>query len=349
MSAQNVETKKESFLKRKNIEISVQRYLIDTLSFMALGLFGTLIIGSILNTIGGKLGIAFLSETIWPIARSMTGPGIGVAVAFGLKAPPLVLFSSVITGAAGAALGGPVGALVAGLVGAEFGKMVSKETKVDIIVTPAVTIIVGVLVGNLIGPGISAFMTGFGNLINAATELQPIPMGILVSVLMGIALTLPISSAAIAIMLGLSGLAAGASVAGCSAQMMVFAVISYEVNGFGGVLSQGLGTSMLQVPNIVKNWKIWLPAIIASAITGPISTTIFKMENTPLGAGMGTSGLVGQFGAIDAMEAAGMGGSGMYISILLVHFVLPVAIGLLVYNVMKKMNLIKPEDLKLDI
>lgn len=349
MSSKNDETKKESFLKRKNIEISVQRYLIDTLSFMALGLFGTLIVGSILNTIGGKLGITFLSETIWPIARSMTGPGIGVAVAYGLKAPPLVLFSSVITGAAGAALGGPVGALIAGLAGAEFGKMVSKETKVDIIVTPAVTIIVGVLIGNLVGPGISAFMTGFGNLINAATELQPIPMGILVSVLMGIALTLPISSAAIGIMLGLSGLAAGASVAGCSAQMIVFAVISYEVNGFGGVISQGLGTSMLQVPNIVRNWKIWLPAIIASAITGPISTTIFKMENTPMGSGMGTSGLVGQFGAIDAMEAAGMGGAGMYVSILLVHFVFPIVIGLVVYNVMKKMNLIKPEDLKLDI
>lgn len=343
------EVQKQSFLKRKNIEISVQRYLIDTLSFMALGLFGTLIIGSILNTIGGKLGIPFLTETVWPLARNMTGPGIAVAVAYGLKAPPLVLFSSTITGAAGNALGGPVGALIAGLVGAEFGKLVSKETKVDIIVTPAVTILAGVIVGTLLGPGISAFMTGFGNLINAATELQPLPMGILVSVLMGIALTLPISSAAIAIMLGLSGLAAGASVAGCAANMVVFAVISYEVNGFGGLLSQGLGTSMLQVPNIVKNWKIWIPAVVASAITGPISTVLFKMENTPMGAGMGTSGLVGQFGAIDAMEAAGKGGSMMYISILLVHFILPAVIGLAVYQVMKKANLIKPEDLKLDI
>jgi hypothetical protein len=343
------EVQKQSFLKRKNIEISVQRYLIDTLSFMALGLFGTLIIGSILNTIGGKLGITFLTETVWPLARNMTGPGIAVAVAYGLKAPPLVLFASTITGAAGNALGGPVGALIAGLVGAEFGKMVSKETKVDIIVTPAVTILTGVIVGTLLGPGISAFMTGFGNLINAATELQPLPMGILVSVLMGIALTLPISSAAIAIMLGLSGLAAGASVAGCAANMVVFAVISYEVNGFGGLLSQGLGTSMLQVPNIVKNWKIWIPAVVASAITGPISTVVFKMENTPMGAGMGTSGLVGQFGAIDAMEAAGKGGGMMYVSILLVHFILPAVIGLAVYQVMKKANLIKPEDLKLDI
>lgn len=349
MSNQNDNNKKESFLKRKNIEISVQRYLIDTLSFMALGLFGTLIIGSILNVIGGKLGIPFLTETVWPLARTMTGPGIAVAVAYGLQAPPLVLFSSTITGAAGAALGGPVGALLAGLFGAEFGKIVSKETKVDIIVTPAVTIIVGVLVGNLVGPGISAFMTGFGNLINAATELQPIPMGILVSVLMGIALTLPISSAAIGIMLGLGGLAAGASAAGCAAQMVVFAAISYEVNGFGGVLSQGLGTSMLQVPNIVKNWKIWIPAILTSAITGPLSTTLFKMSNTAIGSGMGTSGLVGQFGAIEAMEAAGNGGASMYIAILLVHIVLPVVLGLVIYNVMKKMNLIKPEDLKLDI
>ncbi len=343
------EVKKESFLKRKNIEISVKRYLIDTLSYMALGLFSTLIIGSILNVIGGKLGITFLTETVWPIARSMTGPGIAVAVAYGLEAPPLVLFASVITGSAGGALGGPVGALLAGVFGAEFGKMVSKETKVDILVTPAVTILVGVLVGTLAGPGINAFMQGFGNLINYATELQPIPMGILVSVLMGIALTLPISSAAIGIMLGLSGLAAGASAAGCSANMIVFAVISYEVNGVGGLLSQGLGTSMLQVPNIVKNWKIWLPAIITSAITGPISSAILKMENTSIGSGMGTSGLVGQFGAIDAMEAVGKGGAGMYFSILLVHFVLPIILGLLVYNIMKKMNLIKPEDLKLDI
>jgi len=345
----NKETKKEGFLKRKNIEISVQRYLVDTLSFMALGLFGTLIIGSILNVIGGKLGIPFLTDTVWPIARSMTGPGIAVAVAYGLKAPPLVLFSSTITGAAGAALGGPVGALLAGIFGAEFGKMVSKETKVDIIVTPAVTILVGTLVGTAAGPGINAFMQGFGNLINAATVLRPVPMGIIVSVLMGIALTLPISSAAIGIMLGLGGLAAGASAAGCSAQMIVFAVISYEVNGFGGLLSQGLGTSMLQVPNIVKNWKIWLPAIITSAITGPISTAVLGMENTAIGSGMGTSGLVGQFGAIDAMEAVGKGGGSMYLSIILVHFVLPIVLGLAVYKIMKKMNLIKPEDLRLDV
>lgn len=331
---------KESFLKRKNIEISVKRYLVDALSYMALGLFGTLIIGSILNVIGSKLGIPFLTDTVWPAARAMTGPGIAVAVAYGLQAPPLVLFASAVTGmAATTAGGGPAGALVAGIIGAEFGKMVSKETKIDIIVTPATTIIMGILAGVMIGPAINLFMTGFGNMINAATKLQPIPMGIIISVCMGIALTLPISSAAIGMMLGLSGLAAGASAAGCSAQMIVFAFISYEVNGTGGLLSQGLGTSMLQMPNIVRNWKIWLPAIFTSAIVGPISTTIFKMENTAIGSGMGTSGLVGQFGAIDAGTSL--------VAIIVVHFILPIILGLSFYQLMKKMNWIKAEDLKL--
>jgi hypothetical protein len=174
-------------------------------------------------------------------------------------------------------------------------------------------------------------------------------MGIIISLLMGMALTLPISSAAIGIMLGLSGLAAGAAAAGCSAQMIVFAVISYEANGLGGLLSQGLGTSMLQIPNIIKNWKIWIPAIITSIITGPISTTFMKLENTPIGSGMGTSGLVGQFGAVDAMEAVGRGGLEMYLYILILHFILPAILGLILYNIMKKLKLIKPEDLKLDI
>lgn len=334
------EKKKVSFLKKKNIEISVKRYLVDTLSFMALGLFSTLIIGSILNVIGEKLGILFLTETVWPAARAMTGPAIAVAVAYGLQAPPLVLFASAVTGmAATTAGGGPVGAMVAGLVGAEFGKMVSKETKVDIIVTPAMTIVVGTLAGVMVGPVINVFMTSFGNMINAATELQPILMGIVVSVAMGIALTMPISSAALGMMLGLSGLAAGASAAGCAAQMVVFAFISYEVNGIGGIFSQGIGTPMLQVPNIVKNWKIWIPAIVTSAIVGPISTVVFKMENTPMGSGMGTSGFVGQFGALDAGTSIS--------SILIVHFVLPIVLGLLIYKVMKKAKMIKPEDLKI--
>ncbi len=332
----------KTFLERKNIEVSVKRYLVDTLSFMALGLFGTLIIGSILNVIGSKLGLTFLTDVVWPAARAMTGPGIAVAVAYGLQSPPLVIFASAVTGmAATTAGGGPVGALIAGLVGAEFGKLVSKETKVDIIVTPATTIVMGILAGVMVGPVINVFMTGFGNMINAATELQPIPMGILVSVSMGIALTLPISSAALGMMLGLGGLAAGASAAGCSAQMVVFAIISYEVNGVGGLLSQGLGTPMLQVPNIVRNWKIWIPAILTSAIVGPISTVVFKMENTAMGAGMGTSGLVSQFGAIDA-------GTGV-LAIFIVHFVLPIVLGLGIYFLLKKMRWVRPEDLKLDI
>lgn len=347
--AKATEVKKEGFFKRKNIEISVKRYLIDALSFMALGLFSSLIIGSILNQIGTKLGITLLSETIWPIARQMTGPAIGVAVAYGLQAPPLVMFSSAITGAAGAALGGPVGAFVAAVVGAEFGKMVSKETKVDIIVTPAVTIIVGCFIGSVVGPGVGAFMTGFGNLIMYATELNPIPMGILVSTLMGIALTLPISSAAIGIMLGLGGIASGAATVGCCCQMVGFAVISYRENGIGGIFAQGLGTSMLQVPNIVKNWKIWIPSIVASAILGPIATTMLKLENTAIGSGMGTSGFVGQFGTISAMEAAGRGGASMYITILVFHFVLPAVITLGIAEFMRKKQWIKDGDLKLDL
>lgn len=343
------EVKKESFFKRKNIEISVQRYLIDALSYMALGLFSSLIIGSILNLIGSKLGISLFTETIWPLAKQLTGPAIAIAVAYGLKAPPLVIFASIFSGAAGGALGGPVGAFLAGVVGAEFGKMVSKETKLDIIVTPAVTIIVGCLVGQFVGPGVATFMTGFGNLIMYATNLHPIPMGILVSVLMGIALTLPISSAAIGIMLSLGGIAAGAATVGCSAQMVGFAVMGFKENGWGGVFAQGFGTSMLQMPNIVKNWKIWIPPILTSAILGPISTTIFKMQNTPIGSGMGTSGLVGQFGTIEAMESVGKGGLSMYFAIILLHFILPIIFTLLISSLMRKMGYIKENDLKLNL
>jgi hypothetical protein len=341
--------KKDGFLKRKNIEFTVQRYFIDALSYMALGLFSSLIIGTILNTIGGKLGITFFTDTIWPIAQAMTGPAIAVAVSYGLQAPPLVIFASVLTGAAGAELGGPVGAFLAAVFGAEFGKLVYKETKIDIIVTPAVTIIVGVLVGQFVGPAVAAFMTGFGNMIMYATQLQPIPMGIIISVLVGMALTLPISSAAIAIMLGLGGLAAGAATVGCSAQMIGFAVMSYRENGMGGLLAQGLGTSMLQVPNIVKNPRIWIPPTLTAAILGPISTYLFKMENIPIGAGMGTSGFVGQFGTITAMETIGRGGLSMYLNILLLHFILPAIFTLLIAKFMRKKGWIKEGDLKLDL
>lgn len=339
----------KAFFIKKNVEISVRRYLIDALGYMAYGLFASLIVGSILNMIGLKAGIPFLSETLWPLAKAMTGPAIAVAVAYGLQAPPLVLFASIIPGAAGAALGGPVGAFLASLVGTECGKLISKETKLDIIITPSVTILAGSIVGTLVGPGINAFMTSFGEMIVYATELQPLPMGIIVSVLMGIALTLPISSAAIGIMLGLNGLAAGAATVGCCCQMVGFAVIGFKENGWNGVFAQGLGTSMLQIPNIVRNWKIWIPSIVASAILGPISTTIFKMENTPIGSGMGTSGLVGQFGTIEAMEAAGRSGLALYGPIVLLHFLLPILLTLLVAKLMRNAGAIKKNDLKLEL
>lgn len=339
----------KGILKRKNIVISAERYLITALSYMTYGLFGTLIIGSILNQIGLKLNIPLFYETIWPAARAMTGPAIAAAVAYGLEAPPLVVFASTITGSIGGALGGPVGAFLAGLIGSEFGKLVSKETKVDILVTPSVTIIVGSLVGSLIGPSINAFMQAFGQLIVSATELHTLPMSIIVSVAMGIALTLPISSAAIGIMLGLTGLAAGAATAGCTAQMVGFAVISFRENKWSGLISQGLGTSMLQMPNIVRNWRIWIPAIVASAITGPIATIVFKMENTAIGSGMGTSGLVGQLGTIEAMEAAGHTGPAIFIPILIVHFFLPAIITYGLSLILRKRNWIKTDDLRLEL
>ena len=341
--------KVRAFLKRKNIEISTKRYLITALSYMTYGLFSSLIIGSILNQIGLKLDIPLLYETIWPVARAMTGPAIAVAIAYGLEAPPLVIFSSTLTGAVGASLGGPVGAFVAAVIGTEFGKMVSKETRVDILVTPSVTIITGCLIGYLVGAPINAFMTGFGQMIVSATELHTLPMSIIVSVLMGMALTLPISSAAIGIMLGLNGLAAGAATAGCAAQMIGFAVISYKENGWSGIFSQGLGTSMLQMPNIVRNWRIWIPATLASAITGPIATIIFKMENTAIGSGMGTSGLVGQFGTIEAMEAVGYTGGSIYAPIIIVHFILPMGLTLAFAYILRQIGWIKENDLKLEL
>jgi uncharacterized membrane protein len=232
---------------------------------------------------------------------------------------------------------------VAAVVGAEFGKMVSKETKVDILVTPAVTIITGVLAGMLIGPGISSLMTGLGKWIMWATELHPIPMGIFVSMLMGMVLTLPISSAALAIMLGLGGLAAGAATVGCSTQMVGFAVASYRENGWGGLISQGLGTSMLQMPNIVKNPLIWVPPTLASAVLGPFATTVFRMENVPIGAGMGTSGLVGQFGTVEAMGAS----PAVFVKMLVLHIVAPAIITLLFSGYMRRKGWIKEGDMRL--
>lgn len=339
----------KTFIKNKNIEITAQRYLIDALSYMALGLFSSLLIGTIFNTIGDKLGITLFTETIYPLAKQVTGPAISVAIAYALKAPPLVMFSCALVGACGNDLGGPVGAFISTVLATECGKLVSKETKVDILVTPATTILVGVLASQFIGPVISSFMTAFGNVIIQATEMQPIIMGALVSTLVGIALTLPISSAAICIMLGLGGLAGGAATVGCCCQMVGFAVMSYRENGVGGLAAQGLGTSMLQMPNIIKNYKIWIPPTVASFILGPISTTVFKLENIPIGAGMGTSGLVGQIGTITAMESIGRQGPSMWLGILLLQFILPAVITLIISEFMRKKNLIKPGDLKLDL
>ena len=339
------DSKFKSFLRRKNIEISAQRYLIEALGLMAYGLFASLLIGTILNTIGKKFGISFLTETVWPICSQMTGAAIGVAVAYGLKAPPLVLFASTITGTAGNILGGPAGAFCSALVGAEFGKLVSKETKIDIILTPAVTIIAGVLIASLVGPAIGAFMSATGEFIMYATTLRPFLMGILVSVVVGIVLTLPISSAALCMMLGLSGIAAGAATAGCCAHMVGFAFLSFKENGWGGVAAQGLGTSMLQMPNLVRNPRCWIPAVIVSAITGPMATVVFHMENSPIGAGMGTSGLVG---IIETLNTMG-GGMKVWLGILILYILIPVVLTPLIGNILRKVGWIKDGDLKLDL
>ncbi len=336
------------FLKKKNIQFTAKRYFIDALGSMAMGLFASLIVGLILQTIGRELGINFLDE-IGTTAISMMGPAIGIAVAHGLGAPPLVLFASAITGMAGAAAGGglagPAGAFVAAVIGAEFGKVVSKETKVDIIVTPAVTIIAGIAAANLVGPGVGWFMRELGQLIMTATELHPIPMGVIVAVIMGLALTAPISSAALAIMFGLGGPAAGAATVGCAAQMVGFAVASYKENGTSGLISQGLGTSMLQIANIVRNPWILLPPTLAGALLGPLATTIFQMENLPAGAGMGTSGLVGQIITVRAMGSSPQ----VLTAILLLHFLLPALLAYSASVFLRKKGLIKDGDYRLDV
>lgn len=334
----------KEFLKKKDINITVKTYLIDALGAMAFGLFASLLIGTIFGTLGEKTQLT-LFNTIAEYCKSATGAALGVSIAYALHAPQLVLFSAATVGIAGNALGGPVGALVSSVVATELGKLVSKETRVDILVTPGVTIISGVLMAQFVGPGVSAFMTAFGNLVKTATEMQPFFMGILVSALIGIALTLPISSAAICIMLSLDGLAGGAATAGCCAQMIGFAVLSFRENGVGGLLAQGLGTSMLQMGNIVKNPRIWLPPTLASMITGPVATCIFGMENIPAGSGMGTCGLVGPIGIYTAMD----GGAAMWLGILLICFVLPAVLTWIFGEILRKLDWIHPGDLKLDL
>ena len=334
----------KAFLKQKNVNLAVRTYLIDAMGAMAFGLFASLLIGTIFATLGEKTNIQIFN-VISEYAKSATGAALGVSIAYALHAPQLVLFSAATVGIAGNALGGPVGAFVATIVATELGKIVSKETRVDILVTPGVTIISGVLMAQFVGPGVSAFMSAFGNLVKTATEMQPFFMGILVSALIGLALTLPISSAAICIMLGLDGLAGGAATAGCCAQMIGFAILSFRENGIGGLFAQGLGTSMLQMGNIVKNPKIWIAPTLASMVTGPIATILFRMENISTGAGMGTCGLVGPIGVYTAMD----GGTQMWLGILLVCFILPAVLSFLFGEILRKINWIKDGDLKLDL
>lgn len=333
---------------------SMRNYIVKVLNGMALGLFASLIVGLIVKQIGSLMGVEWLIN-FGQIAQWSMGAAIGVGVAHSVEASPLGMFASAVTGMIGAAVinmgqnpivigpgpGEPVGALIGGLVGAEISKILQGKTPFDIVVVPMGTIIVGGAAGHFIGPYVSAMMRALGGVINMMTELQPLPMGILVAVLMGIFLTLPISSAAIAISLGLSGLAAGAATVGCACQMIGFGISSYRENKGAGLISQGLGTSMLQIGNIVKNPWIWIPPILASAILGPMATVVFKMENVPTGAGMGTSGLVGQFGTIAAMGSAG------FMGVLILHFIAPAILSLFFSEYLRKKGKIKLGDMKL--
>ena len=358
----------KAFQKRKDIEISIKRYGIDALGAMAQGLFCSLLIGTIINTLGTQFHIPFLTNTVATVsgteytvgglASAMSGPAMATAIGYALHCPPLVLFSLITVGFSANALGGaggPLAVLFIAILASEAGKAISKETRIDILVTPLVTIGVGVALSAWWAPALGKAAMTVGDLIMAATSLQPFLMGILVSVIVGIALTLPISSAAICAALGLTGLAGGAAVAGCCAQMVGFAVMSFSENGWSGLVSQGIGTSMLQMGNIVKNPKIWIAPIVTSAITGPIATCVFHLEmnGAPVSSGMGTCGLVGQIGvytgwlsdvaqgtkaAVTAMDWAGL---------ILISFVLPAVICPLINQLLKKRGLVKPGDMKL--
>ena len=346
----------------------LNRIFIDGLRAMGFGLFGTLIIGTIIEQIGNLIGGGVGSTIVLfgKFAQALTGAGIGVATAYKFKESMLVTVSAASAGMIGAFAtkileggvleettihlagpGEPLGAFLAALVAIGAGHLVSGKTKIDILVTPMVSILTGGVTGLLIGPPISGFMAWLGSLINWGTEQQPFLMGVIVSVLMGMILTLPISSAALGIMLGLDGIAAGAAAVGCCANMIGFAVASYRENKIGGLLAQGLGTSMLQVPNIVKKPVIWLPAIISSAILGPISTVVLGMTNNAKGSGMGTAGLVGQLMAWQTMEPE-FGAAVTLIEIAVMHFILPAILALVISEIMRKMNLIKPGDMKLE-
>lgn len=353
----------------KYISKWLNRVFIDGLSGMAQGLFATLIVGTIIQQIGTLVGgeVGTLIFTIGKVAASLTGAGIGVGVASKYKESPLVILSAATAGMVGAFAGSvasgkvlvdgvmsfsgpgePLGAFIAAYIGIEAGHLVSGRTKVDILVTPLVSISAGSAVGILIGPSISQMMTSLGAMINWGTEQQPFLMGVIVSVLMGMILTLPISSAAIGVVLNLSGLAAGAATVGCCCNMVGFAVASYRENKVGGLLAQGVGTSMLQVPNIVRKPIIWLPAILSSAILGPVGTMILKMTNNATGSGMGTAGFVGQIMTWQTMTAT-EAPTVVLIKILAIQIVLPALVTLAISEFMRKQKWIKDGDMKLDL
>lgn len=360
----------KAFLERKDIIFSAQRYFIDTMSAMAQGLFCTLLIGTILNTIGSQFGIGFLTSpvatvsnvdyTVGGLCSAMVGPAMAVAIGRAMMAPPMVLFSLIPVGFAANAMGGaggPLAVFVIAIIASEFGKAVSKETKIDILVTPIVTVLIGVGISYLIAAPIGKAASAVGKAIMWATELQPFFMGIIVSVVIGIALTLPISSAAICAALGLTGLAGGAAVAGCCAQMIGFAVISFRENRWGGLAAQGLGTSMLQMGNILRKPVIWIPPVLASAVTGPVATCIFKMrmDGAALSSGMGTCGLVGPLGVytgwINNISSGVMQGISAFdwIGLFSVCFILPAVLSLAFFLPLRKLGWIKDGDLRLDL
>jgi len=331
-----------SFFKKKGVDLSLKTYLVTALSYMALGLFSSLIIGLIIRTAGQQAGIEIMIQ-MGQMAMDLMGPAIGVAIAYGLKAPPLVLFSAAVAGAFGADSGGPAGAYVAALLAAEIGKLIAGSTRVDIILTPLVTIIVGFFAAEYLGVFIDQGLVAFGELVNWAVDQQPLWMGILVAALMGLALTAPISSAAIAIMIGLDGLAAGAATVGCSAQMIGFGVSSFRENGVGGLIAQGVGTSMLQIGNVLKHPLILIPPTVAGIVLAPFSTLLFQLQNTPEGAGMGTAGFVGQIFTFTSMgfswEILG--------AVLALHVIGPIILCLLISEWMRKKNLIQFGDMTL--
>lgn len=353
----------------KTLKNYLNHIFIDGLSGMALGLFSTLIVGTILGQIASLLpgAVGDYLNLISGFCKALTGAGIGVGVASKYKSPALVAVSAAVCGAVGAYAGQitpsaytpgamtftgpgePLGAFVAAFIGIELGTLVTGKTKVDILVTPLVSILSGAACGIILSPPISAFMKWIGGLINFGVEREPVLMGIIVAVLMGIALTLPISSAAIGVSLGLSGIAAGAACAGCCCQMVGFAVMSFRENKWSGLISQGVGTSMLQMPNIIRRPLVWIPPIIASAIMGPISSFVLGMPNNATGSGMGTAGLVGQFMAFQSMSEAGISPAAALIEIAIVHFIGPAVISLVVCEGMRKLGIIKQGDLLLKV